>query len=187
MIVNIRGTSGSGKTTLMRQFMDHVGDWDQLMSENMRKVEGYRSLPDGAFYVLGSYANVCGGCDGIPTQDAVCNRVREYAKHGSVLFEGLLISHLYTRYLNLAREYPQGFAFAFLDTPLDVCLERVQARRDARADKLGKPRTPLNPDNTVAKWHETHRVANRFVEDGLPVLWLPWEDALPPLVELLEA
>src|SRR5262252_9423192 len=97
MIVNIRGTSGSGKTTIVRGLMAKGLPYDlpiEIISytQTDRKTKitkvitqavmpGYRleipDMPDT--YILGSYENVCGGCDGIPTQDIICDRARKFS------------------------------------------------------------------------------------------------------------
>lgn len=177
MILNLRGTSGSGKTTVVRGLMAKF-PINQIVGEE-KKPYGYECRPeaDGPnLYVVGSYKNTCGGCDGIKTQDEICDRVRTFASQGDVVFEGLLISHLYSRYLNLDREmaklHGQKTIWAFLDTPLELCLERVKARRDERAAAKGKEATPFNPENTVQKWHDMRRVFKKCQNDRLDMRWL---------------
>jgi adenylate kinase family enzyme len=215
MIVNLRGTSGSGKTTVVRGLMEKYPSIRALGPE--KKPEGYECLMANfpgnppPLYVVGSYKNVCGGCDGIKTQDEICDRVRRYAglfEQGyelqlgtdqaapivsaltgppHVVFEGLLISHLYSRYLNLDREMKDKFGqhtiWAFLDTPEEVCVDRVKDRRARRhAEKVrvklaqGKPAPPelgpLNEKNTRQKWHDMRRVYQKCQRDGLDARWL---------------
>lgn len=182
MIINLRGTSGSGKTWAVRRLMDLAaaqGTAAQPLNAEIskpNKITGYRvGLPSGhPVYILGSYANTCGGCDTIKTQDEVCDRVRHYATQGHVVFEGLLISHLFSRYQALDRELqPIPFVWAFPNTPLDVCLQRVQARRDAR----GRATTPLNPQNTTRDWYATFRVFAKCTAAGLDVRWVDYLQA----------
>jgi adenylate kinase family enzyme len=175
-IINIRGTSGSGKSTLVRRLMEAHGPVTPLGSP---KVQGYQCGP--GLRVVGRYTTACGGCDGIKTQDEICARVREYAQHGHVVFEGLLASGLHSRYRDLAREMG-GFTFAFLNTPLDVCLARVVRRRFAKGNF-----EPLDPSQTVAKHKVVQRVARYLEHDGFPVVWLPWPDPLPVLEAVLSS
>jgi hypothetical protein len=169
MIVNIRGTSGSGKTTIVRRIMELCGPPAPLGGTERRPYGYLLAGPGADLYVVGSYENVCGGCDGIKTQDEVCERVRGASAQGDVLFEGLLISHLFSRYASLARELsPTPFIFAFLDTPLEVCLQRVQDRRLQR--KPDSP--PLNPTNTIQKWHDCRRAYQKFRDAGLDARWV---------------
>ena len=161
MVINIRGTSGSGKTTVVRGIM---------AKGVVTPFGGTTKKPD--FYsinltpaierpviVVGSYENVCGGCDSISTQDEICDRIRAGASMGHVLVEGLLMSHLFSRYAMLDRELAAQnipFIWAFLDTPIDVCLARVVERREARGNF-----SPLNEKNTRDKWNDMHSVFDK--------------------------
>ena len=201
MIINLRGTSGSGKTTVVRALMAKYPAIEPLMVADERgreKIHGYEcrmaNFPGNPpnLYVVGSYKNVCGGCDGIKTQDEICNRVRNYAGlAGDVVFEGLLISHLFSRYVNLDREMSstnsQQTIWAFLDTPEQVCVDRVKARREQRfsakclvADEKGRVRPehpgPLNEKNTRQKWNDMRRVFQKCTRDGLDARWVNHEN-----------
>jgi len=182
-VINVRGTSGSGKTTVARGQMT-MGDVIPLPGDEgtAKKPEAYSIATQGKplLYLIGSYENVCGGCDGVPTQDEICRRVRKYAPMGDVLMEGLLMSHLFSRYRDLDRElHAQGipFIWAFLDTPLEVCLDRVQARRNARFALKGGVQKPFNPKNTIDKWHDMRSVYGKAIDAGLDARWVPYETA----------
>lgn len=189
MIINVRGTSGSGKTTVIRGIMAKGGLVDKIYSDQAG--DGLFSTskapiaydvnvnPGGQHvYVIGSYENTCGGCDSIKTQDEICNRVRWFAKQGHVIMEGLLMSHLFSRYAALDRELqPTPYIWAFLDTPLELCLERVIARREAR----GVAKKPFNPENTVSKWNDARRVFAKCQKDGLDARWV---NHLDPVTEV---
>ena len=163
MVINIRGTSGSGKTTLVRGIMA-MGTATPIGGTE-KKPDVYRiDIPtlSRPVFVIGSYENVCGGCDSISTQDEICNRVRACAPNGHVLVEGLLMSHLFSRYAMLDREFhAQGIPFigAFLDTPLETCLDRVRARREAKGNMA-----PLNTKNTTDKWHDMRSVYDKALK-----------------------
>lgn len=167
-VVNVRGTSGSGKTTIVRGIMA-MGTVTPLDAN--KKPEGYRvDVPSLSkpVYVVGPYTTACGGCDAVPTQDEICRRIRAYAPLGHVLVEGLLMSHTFGRYAALDRELDaQGnhFIWAFLDTPLEVCLDRVRARREER--RLSKKVVPefkeLDVTNTSDKWHSNRATFAKVV------------------------
>ena len=80
-----------------------------------------------------------------------------------------------------------------LTTPLEECLSSVNMRRqEAYARKLSDkpgimlpPLKPLNPDNTVAKWHGTMRGSELLQKSGVPVLFLDREAAYQRAKELL--
>jgi adenylate kinase family enzyme len=184
MIINPRGTSGSGKTTIVRGLMDKA--------TNIRPIGGTVKKPYAyelsgfrrPLFIIGGYENVCGGCDGIPTQDAICHRVRKCAAEGDVIFEGLLISHLFGRYQALDRELTSNghhYIWAFLDTPLELCLERVIARREAS----GRARGPFNPKNTTQKWHDMRRVFKKCEASKLDARWLSHETATEDVYKML--
>jgi len=159
MILNIRGTSGSGKSTIVRKLMAKF-EYAPIMSGG--KIEAYRlPTPHGPLYVIGRYETPCGGCDGISTQDEVCRRVTKYAKKGHVIFEGLIVTSCYKRYLDLFRKLKQPYRFLFLNTKLETCLKSVEKRRESRGAK-----TPFNPTNTISKYESTLRSIERAKEDG---------------------
>lgn len=169
MVINIRGTSGSGKTTLTRGIM--AKGIVASMGDNQKKPDGYLvKLPFAAqpLFIVGSYENTCGGCDAISTQDEICDRVRAYSSLGHVIMEGLLMSHSFARYAALDRELAETGVksiWAFLDTPLEVCLDRVRARREAA--RLAKANPPdfkeLNVKNTTDKWKDNQEVYQKFL------------------------
>ena len=174
MIINIRGCSGAGKTTLVRALMDKHGPATPIEQANprARRYEGYR-LPSGA-RIVGDNERVCGGAEGM--KDAEIERVvREYAQHGPTMFEGLFITENVSRWLNLALDV-DDFVFAFLRPPVEVCVERVLARRAAN----GTTR-PFKPDRVKATWRRLPAHFEKFSAAGVRCVWLPWEDPLPAL------
>jgi thymidylate kinase len=194
MIINIRGTSGSGKSSLVRDLMSAAEDTEPIQPSAYpytgKQVIGYGldgldTFDQRDVHVVGRYETPCGGCDGIKTQDEVCQRVRRMSRMGHVVFEGLLISHIYGRYKALHEELAtpnQPYLWFFLDTPLDICLSRVQARRaSAGNDK------PLDPTNTTQKWLDARRVFAKAEQDGLAPRWLNWERPLDAILEVLRA
>lgn len=165
MVINVRGTSGSGKTTVMREIMSQSTSTQPIILDGQKKPDAYLlNIPSvqHAVFLVGSYENVCGGCDAIATQDEICARVRNYSKDGHVLFEGLLMSHVFSRYAALDRELAaRGVPsiWAFLDTPLELCLARVNDRRVARGQL-----EPVNPVNTSDKWAANRSTFDKFVK-----------------------
>lgn len=158
MIVNIRGTHGSGKSTAVRRLMGVCTDVDPVYSG--RRILGYRcTLRTGAtLYALGGYANACGGADGIQPYSSIWPRVAAAAKDfDHVVFEGALISTTYGSIGDAAYEYGAHFTFAFMDTPLDVCVARVNQRRAA----AGKG--PLaDTKNVDSKWRTIRRLHGKL-------------------------
>jgi hypothetical protein len=171
----------------MGRYSDNGGIIHRL-GPNAEKPEGYKLVAPGlpTLYVVGSYENVCGGCDGIKTQDEICNKVREYAKLGHVIYEGLLVSTVFSRYADLAASMqPVRTVFAFLDTPLDVCVTRINARREERAEKNGNIVKLLDPKKTQDKWETMRRVYNKFQVAGCESIWVDHTEPTRQILELL--
>lgn len=187
MIVNVRGTSGAGKSTIVYKIINQFAavpiTANQNAPEKPKDIFGYKMiLPSGQhLYVPGKYLTACGGCDTVKTQDEVCDRVRVMSKWGHVLFEGLLISHLFSRYRDLDKElrlsapvgYGTGYLWAFLDTPLDRCLSQVAARRVAAGKEAA-----FNQTNTRQKWDDMRRVFKKCTAANLNVRWIPVDSAV---------
>jgi hypothetical protein len=174
-IVNIRGCSGAGKTTLVRRLMEKRGPAVAIERPAARRYEGYQIGPD--LRVVGDYRRACGGAEGMP--DAEIDRVvREYARLGNVIFEGLFLTEQVTRWRQLAVDLGT-VTFAFLRPPVDVCIERVLARR---AEK-GTTR-PFKPDRLRATWGRL-ALHHRAFTPVARCVWLPWEDPLPALEAIL--
>lgn len=184
MILNIRGTSGSGKSWIVYELMKLCGATEQLHDADGAdhgKVIGY-SLFDNKLGVVGRYETACGGCDTIKTQDEIRSRVEIFATlHDHVLFEGLLVSQIYQRYADMAREHGEEFKFLCLDTPLDVCIARVEVRRLVAGNSK-----PFNPNNSLTpKWHSCQTNYQKALKDGLNPIWLDHRDPLAQIRELL--
>lgn len=184
MIINIRGTSGSGKTYTVRSFMESCGA-ESLIHNNDGKVVAhlvhFQMIP---VYIIGSYMNVCGGCDVIPTQNMVCSLVRHFSQFGHVMFEGLIASHLYARYVALWKEltsYDIPFVFAYMDTPLEICIERVKQRRLDRGDTR-----KFSITNTVNHHTSTFNTKRKFEKVGIDTVMIEHkEDPVAQIVKLL--
>lgn len=184
MIVNIRGTHGSGKSTVVRRMMAHHGAEPELGPKG--RPLGYVLRPRWLvrpLYVTGSYETACGGCDGIQPYAEIWPRVVRYAALGHVLFEGALVSSSYGNIGRASEAYGDEFVFAFLDTPLELCLERVAARRKARGDLR-----PLNPKNTEVKyWNVMASLAKIRDVFGRRVVMVNHHYAVPEVARLFKS
>lgn len=181
MILNIRGTHGSGKSTIVRNILDRYGAEPIACGED--KPQGYRvPLQDGKqLYVVGSYENQCGGCDGIQPYSLIWPRVASYTLCGHVLFEGALVSSSYGEIGRSSEAYGDDFVFAFLDTPLEVCLERIRKRREAKGNTK-----PLDPKNTRVKYDNIQRSIGKIRDElGRRVVIIDHRRAVPQIMGLL--
>lgn len=187
-IINIRGTSGSGKSTVARQLMALYEPNPLRYREPGRKQPlGYRYkhpgpvlcwAEDPARYrdlaVVGHYETDCGGADTIPDYDKLMKLVMAGMDAGmDVLFEGLLFSGDVKHTAEL-REYAekQGTMLhvVAMQMDLDLCVESINIRRNAKAQRLGRPaKPPVNPKNTIAKHRGLTLACKRLEEAGVTV------------------
>lgn len=183
-IVNLRGTSGSGKSTVAFTMLKQFPHQELKGSDG--KIKGY-SIDASSYgvkspiYLLGKYTTVCGGCDQITTQQEAADRaIKAWESGGHVLMEGLLASAAGTGGAVTKTISETGEAvFAILDTPLEVCIERVKNRRLARGDER-----PFNTKNTNDKYTQTHSTAKALVNAGLDVRYINHMDSFSEVMNI---
>lgn len=174
MIINIRGTNGSGKTHLARQLIgENPQPIDLLQYNSPTKrdphrqafVEGWGQSGPGSYLAIGSYKQGCGGMDTIPSfeiqQQAVYNAAH-WEKNGKtitgeppehVVCEGVLASTVAGSWLEFFRNLPTNgnqILIAYLDTPLELCLERITARQIAAKGETREIKVDLVRDKIKA-------------------------------------
>lgn len=182
MIVNIRGCNGSGKTTIVRRFLDKLpttplgGKPERPLGYQVDATTWGIQRP---IYVVGSYENTCGGTDGIKTQEEIVERVTKAHAHGHVLVEGLLMSKSSDGGVTAPALRDMGAIFAFLDTPWEICLERVLGRRAAAGNEK-----PFDPNKTMrTAYEQCHRSYELLtLAGGYDVRWLNWKDPITEVV-----
>lgn len=179
-IVKIHGCSGAGKSTAVRSIMN--GNASSIIGAN-GKIEAYRvhAATQNGTYVLGSYENTCGGVDTMSGAPEVIKLLDKYAVLGNVLFEGLLQSTYYGKLGEHSKRYGDDYVYAFLDTPVELCLERVVARRAASGRN-----NKFNPQLTIDK-HKTIDAIRRKLESVHRVVVLKHDIPMAPqLLDLLK-
>jgi uridine kinase len=154
-IIKIHGCSGAGKTTAVRQYMNSCVPTRKIIVND--KPEAYQY---GSTYILGSYENTCGGMDTVESASQVMALLDKYSPQGDVIFEGLLQSTYYGAMGTHSRKWGDDYIYTFLDTPIDLCLERVVARRAASGRN-----NKFNPQLTRDK-HATIETLRRKLENG---------------------
>lgn len=188
MIVSVRGTSGSGKSTLARELMATARGSGEPIFELGRSVGHQYST----FRTVGPYpedVRLAAGVDilnhNMRRRDELFEQITTWAAIGGVFYEGLLVSSEVQRTVELAKRSPS--VVIFLTTPLDVCLERIDARRQAKAQGslFGEGVEPVNPKKTTERFYELQRVAYRLHAEGVQTYRLNCDAALRLCKELL--
>lgn len=200
MIINIRGTNGSGKTHLARQLIGPDAQPIDLVEyslptvkdpDRVKWVEGWGT--PGECVAIGSYKQGCGGMDTIPSFELQQSAVMKAAywhvdlpgcdpEH--VICEGVLASTVAGSWLEflssprLARSGHQVL-IAYLDTPLELCLERIRARQIAAKGETREIKTDL-VENKIKAINATRK---RFDEAGIRTVTLRFDRAFDDLME----
>lgn len=163
MVLNLRGCMGAGKSYIVHQLLKK---YSHTIEQTGKDIRGYILRDDrlhNTIAVIGRYDRTCGGCDSIKEQDDICDRIRQAHADGySVLFEGMMIGHIFKRYSELADElgHRNDFIFAYLDTPKDLCVQRVFDRRAARGAKK-----EFDPHNVIKEYADQTRTRGRFLNE----------------------
>jgi hypothetical protein len=170
MILNIRGSSCSGKSTnLYRLLQDYpsVEVWERV-GWNKKKPRQVGSLVAGGIFVVGPYTSSAktGGMDMLmPGQTELVTLwlERNCAIYPHVIFESMMASLAIGRYSELRKRLgpPGTIIFGFLDTPLEVCRDRIMTRSGG----LGPTGKGINEAATVDhQWHRIQQIRARLEE-----------------------
>jgi len=180
-VVNLRSTNGGGKSYCVFGLFKRFGR-KPIHNKKTGKVIAYR-LKGTNVVVIGRYETDCGGCDQIHTQDDACNIVRKFAKKNAVLFEGLLISGIYARYLELSKELG-GVTWAYLDTPLKRCYKNINNRR-ANVKGRDIQMTQKTKDNVKHKFDSVLRTKAHAIADKQHVVSVDHKHSAKQVARLL--
>jgi thymidylate kinase len=147
MILKLAGANGSGKTTLAREFIKHF----HLVQRGDEYVGPIASGPYTRAVALGRYSSGAagGGMDPIDGKEYRLSLVENYitSKRTLVLFEGILVGSTYGALGALSERKPGvPWVYVFLDTPIEVCIERIVKRREARGNFA-----PFDPERRLRK------------------------------------
>lgn len=186
MIIQLRGTSGSGKSTAVREVMARYGQRIPVFIAGRKQPLGYYCThPQGGrtLAVVGHYEVACGGCDTIPSYDRTIELVRKAHGDGNdVLFEGLIMSSESRRCSAMAND-GLPYRVLALDTPIELCLAGVNARR--RAKDPNKP--DVDPKNTIGKIKVVQNAMVRLASLGVEGEWVTRETVVPRIMGLFNA
>lgn len=111
------------------------------------------------------------GWAGVYLIDAV---IRSWAQMGHVIFEGLIVSGIHDRWLRISKEV-SPIIWAFLDTPIDVCVQRILERNGGKPfnveylEDIRNSRTPkqlaiVTEEGERAVWIDHARAFKQVME-----------------------
>lgn len=190
IVVAIKGTNGSGKSTVVRELIARLGKQSILRVNS--KEAGYRCKhEDGSLFVLGKYNNAaCGGLDssfsygGAADDLLLC--IDKLAPQGHVVCEGVIAITSYgfgrvTRFATKLKRKGHRMIFARIDTPAEVCVERVKQRRFEAGNMK-----PFNPEGLLHKYESILKSQEKLKQAGYDARILPHEEPLQTLLRWFE-
>ena len=182
MILNIRGTSGSGKSYVVYQALRKYG-YEYLKYEG--KIIGTKI---GPIATVGKYdpERFCGGCDTVKkteeknTQEIVCDIIRILweEKMEIILFEGLITSGIFGRFHELDKQVG-GIVWGFLDTPIEVCIERTKQR------SLVSGKGYINEEHVINKFKQVQSARKNAISHGLNVVDIDYKRSVAEVSKIL--
>src|SRR5580765_5586023 len=178
MLVKLHGTSGSGKSTVARSLME-LGKITLL--DRAYEVDPQDWIVTGIdqpIYILGTYNSQCGGCDTLTAGEQI-ELIHTYAKLGHVFYEGLLGSEYYGKLGEASEPYGRHHVFAFLNTPIELCIDRVKARRLLKGNTK-----PLNEDNTRNRVRKIEMLRQKLINQGRNVVDIDHKIASQQVMQL---
>lgn len=193
MIINIRGTNGSGKTTLARQLIGpdpnpvDLIQYDSPTKRDPNRKAWVEGWGNENFLAIGSYKQGCGGMDTIPSfdlqQKAVGFALDRWRSH-HIVCEGVLASTVagsWLEFFQVASGYTKVL-IAYLDTPLELCLDRIRARQIAAKGEAREIKRDL-VENKIKSINATRA---KFNAAGIDTVTLRHETALSDLLGVIE-
>lgn len=168
-VIKLGGCNGSGKTSVAREVMKIVNA--QPIPKRQRHNFAYRgfleipvvSIP---VMVLGRYETACGGMDTISDkEDRFQLLVNSCMPNTIVFMEGLITGKTFGRMgAWLAEQEAKGKCraiWAFMDTPFNVCVDRVLMRRLAKGNDA-----PFDPERTMRSTFNSCETLEAKLRDG---------------------
>ncbi|HTR75002.1 MAG TPA: GTPase domain-containing protein [Solirubrobacterales bacterium] len=184
MIVQLRGSTGAGKSTLVHRLIEEHGGEVVDVHEFDRGAEVERMKLwrcEGGLHVIGNYTRRDGesvsrgrGADamnGAVADDMFAHYTGLGLPH--LLWESALDSMVMPGEPRLSMTRELGVVWATLDTPADVCLERVLRRREERGVT---EKDPPRADSIAAMVEAVRRRATEARSLGIHSVTLRWDD-----------
>lgn len=171
LIINLRGTNGSGKSTAARSMLRH----DSLLPEIREKgsnvtIMGVNCLTDGRTILVGPYPEgKTGGCDRVKTFEIMRGAIRRACdmRYPIVIFESVTVSTVFGSWADFCQQEP--FWWVYLNTPLDVCIERVKLRNGGKE---------FDEEMVADKYRAIKATQRKAIDAGFQVYDLHWADSI---------
>lgn len=199
MIINLAGSGGSGKSYVALKLIKEykleprfgykyrTGEPPVRRSKRPTFYQGQFSPGRNGkeLIVLGGYNSMCGGMDGIGTIDKAVELIdyaaRQFPK-AIILYESLMIGKSVGAVGAMVKaNFNDRHIKAFLDTPLDVCIKRVNARRITAGNQK-----PLDPKNLILD-HRALQASRRNSEAfGLTCVDINYKHAYDAIVAIMK-
>lgn len=192
-IVNIRGANGSGKSWIIRRLMKETNAnpiYDTAEpGKLLGRVIGYHGeYKETPIFFVGSYETMSGGADHVMKHfgglDNVCDLVRRFAGEGHVFFEGFIISGLFQRFYDLSKELG-GITWCYIDTPLKICYERIEARNKGKTAASGRIRAGTGIKHVEKKFISSKRTYEKFKKAGEQVVIINYRKPMHMIYRVL--
>lgn len=193
MIIQVRGSSGSGKSYIGFNLLERYGTGEDIIAPPQTKYNPKRKTKakiighvlKGDLALLGTYRferekTYSGGLEAWvwkgsaqDMRDFIAEQARQ---HRHVVFEGLLPSMAIKPYLELARTLTEEqakaipFVFAFMNTPWEVCLQRIYERNGGKEIDL---------DVVQYTWKRLHKnVKAAYDESEFDSPYIPYDNSV---------
>ncbi len=179
-IITIRGTNGSGKSWLVRQLMDRYPfNIVEVNPKNGFPIVYHNSSLN--MFILGDYRSHLNapGCDVMSTTVVeILANLQRLNQTGHVVFEGVTTAATYGRYADLAKQLPSGaFIWCFIDTPLDICIQRIYSRNGGK---------PIKEHKVAAMIRQISTQPGKAKAEGWPVYMIDHQKAWGSFMEMLD-
>ncbi len=179
MLINVRGTNGSGKSTLVKQLLDRYPPFHIEMNDGRfgKRPKPIRHDMSHGLHVLGHELR---GLDGFTPYAEIWEFIAETEEQlgGYTIFESIFISNAKKRTVDLIKRVGgNNVTLLFLDTPADLCVERIYERQMRKRGKTCKVK------EDVIKYR--HKLIGRMHDYFADYCFTYWIDHRAPLAGLL--
>lgn len=196
MILNIRGSSCSGKSTNLYKLLENYPSaqvWERV-GWNKKKPRCVGHVLPGGLFIVGPYlpGAKTGGMDMLmpgKTELVTLWLERNAMRYPHVIFESMMASLAIGRYHELRKRLDaqmgveQSITFGFLDTPMEVCRERIYARNGGK----GPSGKGINEEATVVhQWHRIQQIRERLTEKHERCVTLNYLDSYEQVLTLMQ-